>query len=192
MQTPAIIKPVELWTGKQVVSMLLRPTLSCPIFINIQLKEKGYTSGEHFCPKDGFVSIVNSDLICGRIGKGLLGGNKAGLFSVLAARYSPAVAGVGLARLTVIELLHKVASWNGFGPCPFEGVVSIRTTGLGCGRTGKAILSGRRAVLFGVLVTRLSPAVAGVLSMGVGLTLDHLRNSERKSFQQFYQFVLKW
>jgi DNA-directed RNA polymerase III subunit RPC1 len=93
VQTPAILKPLELWTGKQVVSMLLRPSLACPIFINIELKERAYTTGEHLCPKDGFVSIINSDLISGRIGKKVLGGDKAGLFSVLAARYSPAAAG---------------------------------------------------------------------------------------------------
>jgi DNA-directed RNA polymerase III subunit RPC1 len=92
-QTPAILKPVELWTGKQVISVLLRPSLDCPVFVNIELQEKGYTAGESLCPRDGYVCIVNSDLLAGRIGKGLLGGGKGGLFSVLAARYSPAVAG---------------------------------------------------------------------------------------------------
>jgi hypothetical protein len=73
--------------------MLLRPSLACPIFINIELKERAYTTGEHLCPKDGFVSVINSDLISGRIGKKVLGGDKAGLFSVMAARYSPTAAG---------------------------------------------------------------------------------------------------
>ena len=93
LQPPAIIKPLELWTGKQLLSMLLRPAAACPVFVNIQIKEKGYTTGEHMCPKDGFVAIVNSELISGRVGKALLGGSKAGLFSMLAARYSPATAG---------------------------------------------------------------------------------------------------
>jgi DNA-directed RNA polymerase III subunit RPC1 len=93
LQTPAILKPLELWTGKQVISVLIRPNLACSVFINIELKEKFYTSGEHLCAKDGYVCIINSELVSGRIGKGLLGGSKGGLFGVMTARYSPAVAG---------------------------------------------------------------------------------------------------
>lgn len=101
LQAPAILKPLELWTGKQAISMLLRPRLACPVFVNLELPEKGYTSGEHLCPKDGYVCIHNSDLICGQIGKGLLGGAKGGLFSVMAARYSAAVAGALLPLQTL-------------------------------------------------------------------------------------------
>lgn len=94
MQVPAIVKPVELWTGKQVISVLMRPNTACPIFVNLELKEKTYTEGGHMCAKDGYVCIINSELVSGRIGKGLLGGSKTGLFGTLAARYSAHVAGV--------------------------------------------------------------------------------------------------
>ena len=93
MQVPAIIKPLELWTGKQVISVLMRPNTACSVFVNLDLKEKTYTSGEHMCPMDGYVCIINSELVSGRIGKGLLGGAKSGLFGTLAARYSAHVAG---------------------------------------------------------------------------------------------------
>ena len=93
MQPPAILKPVELWTGKQVFSLLLRPHCGCRVFVNLHIQEKSYTSNEHLCPRDGYVAIVNSELVSGRVGKGLLGGGKGALFAVLDARYSSAVAG---------------------------------------------------------------------------------------------------
>jgi DNA-directed RNA polymerase III subunit RPC1 len=102
-----MIKPLELWTGKQVMSVLMRPSLQCPVFVNIDLKEKIYTSNEHLCPKDGYVSIVNSELVSGRIGKGLLGGAKDGLFGTLAARYSAKVAGSIPLSCDLCELLHS-------------------------------------------------------------------------------------
>jgi RNA polymerase Rpb1, domain 3 len=93
-QVPAIIKPVELWTGKQLFSVLVRPNLRCRIFLNIAVKERQYTSGEHMCPRDGFVCFVNSELVSGRLGKGVLGGNKNGLFAALNNQYGPKSAGV--------------------------------------------------------------------------------------------------
>lgn len=71
----------------------MRPNTSCSVFVNLDLKEKTYTSGEHMCAMDGYVCIINSELISGRIGKSLLGGAKSGLFGTLAARYSAHVAG---------------------------------------------------------------------------------------------------
>lgn len=97
MQVPAVVKPLELWTGKQVVSVMIRPGCHCPILVNLDLKEKDYNSEqalEQMDARDGYVCIRNSELLSGRIGKGLLGGDKGGLFSILAARYSPAVAGL--------------------------------------------------------------------------------------------------
>ncbi len=39
---PTIIKPVELWTGKQLWSVLIRPSKESPIFINFSLKNKSW------------------------------------------------------------------------------------------------------------------------------------------------------
>jgi hypothetical protein len=116
VQVPTVVKPVELWTGKQVISVLIRPNAECPIFVNLELKEKTYTSQLHLCPADGFVCIRNSELVSGRIGKGLLGGAKRGLFGTLAARYSPAAAGALLphrcrhAALPLMVRPHSAAS----------------------------------------------------------------------------------
>ncbi|KAF1744812.1 hypothetical protein MXB_3507 [Myxobolus squamalis] len=49
---PAILKPIVLWTGKQVISCMLNPTPSCLVNINIRAKGKEYTKEEELCHKD--------------------------------------------------------------------------------------------------------------------------------------------
>ncbi len=50
--------------------------------------------------QDAYVTIRNSELLTGRLGKGVLGsGNKAGLFQVLATDFSPEAAAVCMGRL---------------------------------------------------------------------------------------------
>jgi DNA-directed RNA polymerase III subunit RPC1 len=87
------LQPVELWTGKQVFNVLVRPSARTRIFINLVVKERFYTKSkvepEHMCPSDGYVCFRNSDLISGQLGKATLGaGNKNGLFTVLLRDYS--------------------------------------------------------------------------------------------------------
>jgi len=99
---PALVKPVELWTGKQVINLLLRPNANVQIFVNLEnTAEKIYIMGRlHMCPNDGYVCFRNSELVCGRLGKGTLGGgNKSGLFQVLNSDYSPRVAAEAMNRL---------------------------------------------------------------------------------------------
>ncbi|KAH7575191.1 hypothetical protein JRO89_XS02G0060500 [Xanthoceras sorbifolium] len=86
--------PIELWTGKQIFSVLLRPRASMRVYLNLTVKEKTYsnklirTEGdeeiriETMCPNDGFVYIRNSELIYGQLGKATLG-EFAPLFSNL-------------------------------------------------------------------------------------------------------------
>ncbi|KAH9700989.1 DNA-directed RNA polymerase III subunit 1 [Citrus sinensis] len=100
LPTPAILKPVELWTGKQLFSVLIRPHANMRVYVNLTVKEKTYsnklirTEGdeeiriETMCPNDGFVYFRNSELISGQLGKATLGnGNKDGLYSVLLRDY---------------------------------------------------------------------------------------------------------
>lgn len=79
------MQPVELWTGKQIFNVLLRPHAKMKVYLNLAVKEKTYsnklvrTEGdeevriETMCPNDGFVYIRNSQLICGQLGKATLG-----------------------------------------------------------------------------------------------------------------------
>jgi DNA-directed RNA polymerase III subunit RPC1 len=80
---PSIIKPVALWTGKQAISVLLRPNRKVRIIVNLKSKEKIYTKGDVMCLKDGFVVFKNSELLAGQLGKSTLGGNKSGLIYTL-------------------------------------------------------------------------------------------------------------
>lgn len=53
---PAIFKPIELWTGKQVISLLLKPNAKVIVNVNAVVEEKTYSKkGQHMCPKEGWV-----------------------------------------------------------------------------------------------------------------------------------------
>ncbi|XP_027910039.1 DNA-directed RNA polymerase III subunit 1 isoform X1 [Vigna unguiculata] len=116
LPTPAIVKPVELWSGKQLFSLLLRPHANVKVYVNLTVKEKTYTKLDDkkrelktLCPNDGFVYFRNTELISGQIGKVTLGnGNKDGLFSVLLRDYKAHAAGSCMNRLAKLS-----ARWIG-------------------------------------------------------------------------------
>ncbi|CAB0043121.1 unnamed protein product [Trichogramma brassicae] len=81
---PAIMKPMVLWTGKQIFSLLIRPNNKCPIKANLKTKGKAYTSGEELCVNDSYVIIRNSELLAGSMDKSTLGsGSKQNIFYIL-------------------------------------------------------------------------------------------------------------
>ncbi|CAM9588316.1 unnamed protein product [Hapterophycus canaliculatus] len=51
--TPAILKPVALWTGKQAMSLMVRPSKENNILVNFESKEKNYRGNRFLCPSDG-------------------------------------------------------------------------------------------------------------------------------------------
>ncbi|XP_071737899.1 DNA-directed RNA polymerase III subunit 1-like [Rutidosis leptorrhynchoides] len=117
LPTPAIIKPIEMWTGKQLFSVLLRPYANMKVYLNLSVTEKSYTktSGkrdkpyETMCPNDGYVYIHNSELISGQLGKVTLGnGNKDGLYSILLRDYNSHAAAACMNRLAKLS-----ARWIG-------------------------------------------------------------------------------
>lgn len=110
LPTPALLKPIELWTGKQLFSVLIRPHSRMKVYLNLTLMEKDCTkSRETMCPKDRYVYFRNSELICGQLGKATLGnGNKDGLFSVLLRDYNTHAAASCMNRLAKLS-----ARWIG-------------------------------------------------------------------------------
>jgi len=110
LPSPAIVKPVEMWTGKQIFSVLIRPLMRDQIFVNLEVAEKAYTKmNQQMCPNDGYVCIQNSEIISGQLGKATLGGgNKTGLFYVLNSDYGAEVAGNAMNRLAKLA-----ARWIG-------------------------------------------------------------------------------
>lgn len=49
---PAILKPVKLWTGKQIFSLIIRPSSTSPVKANLKARGKTYNTGEEFCIND--------------------------------------------------------------------------------------------------------------------------------------------
>lgn len=101
---PAILKPVALWTGKQVFTCILKPSKESRTFVNFELKEKNYDNEnnmKHFCKNDGFVAFRNGELISGNIAKKSIGdGSKTGLLYVLLRDYGPSFAASFLDRFS--------------------------------------------------------------------------------------------
>uniref|UniRef100_A0ACD5ZP30 Uncharacterized protein n=1 Tax=Avena sativa TaxID=4498 RepID=A0ACD5ZP30_AVESA len=114
LPTPALIKPIELWTGKQLFSVLVRPNACTRVFLNLTVREKVCTKKcaltvedktseeihEAMCPNDGFVYFRNSELLSGQVGKKTLGnGNNEGMFSILIRDYNSHAAASCMNRL---------------------------------------------------------------------------------------------
>lgn len=112
LPTPTILKPVELWTGKQLFNVLLRPNASLRVYLTLTLKEKNFKKNkidDTMCPNDGFVYFRNSELITGQLGKATVGnGNKDGLYSVLLRDYGAHAAATCMNRLAKLS-----ARWIG-------------------------------------------------------------------------------
>ena len=100
LPAPTILKPAMLWTGKQVISAVLRPNRRARVMVNFTVKEKIYTKGDYCCLKDGLVLFRNSELLLGQIGKNTLGGNKTGLIYHLLRDNTNEVA---------CEIMHRIA-----------------------------------------------------------------------------------
>jgi hypothetical protein len=94
---PAILKPIQLWTGKQLFSVIFRPNADVanekqanagrlwPV-LNVELKSKNYNEEEGrlaMDAKDGYIVIRNSQLLCGNLCKNAMGGTKGGVLFVL-------------------------------------------------------------------------------------------------------------
>ena len=80
---PAVLKPTQLWTGRQLFSLIIRPNASgswpC---VSLECPERTYAGGdvEALCPNDGYVVVRRSKLIAGAVAKRTVGaGSKKGL-----------------------------------------------------------------------------------------------------------------
>lgn len=86
---PCVQKPVALWSGKQIFSLILRPNQSDKIKVNLKTKGKEYSKkNEEFCSNDGFVLVRNSELLAGSVDKSTIGsGSKSNVFYVILREY---------------------------------------------------------------------------------------------------------
>lgn len=138
---PTIIKPMKLWTGKQLMSLWLKPNKSPEhAVVNLKVKAGNYEgppaagyfpeqdekegAGDEMsdegeveaksgsgsseaapwmCPRDGYVIIHNSELLCGNLCKKTLGGSNKGLFFNLIRNFSPERAALAMTRLAKLS-----------------------------------------------------------------------------------------
>ncbi|KAG9397068.1 RNA polymerase Rpb1 domain 5 [Carpediemonas membranifera] len=115
MPAPAVVFPRQLWTGKQLVSTLLKVKLYRTkrhagkvgevSRLSLEAKEKKYSgSGKWMCLQDGYVVVRDSDLLAGSLGKGVLGGSKDSIFYNLIRTYGPETAAILMLQVTKISL----------------------------------------------------------------------------------------
>jgi DNA-directed RNA polymerase III subunit RPC1 len=104
---PSVIKPLELWTGKQIFSWMVffctKTNIISDFYKNIfisnfstrlQIIEKVYSLNDKqcspfLCPYEGWVIFQKGELLAGRIGKNTIGsGDKFSIYSSLATSQS--------------------------------------------------------------------------------------------------------
>lgn len=109
---PAIIKPRMLWTGKQVFNVLMRPNKESNVLVNLETKcstmqkpdprawPKNMSLPADLSPNDGWLVIVNSEVMCGVFDKATVGaGKKKSMFGIILRDYGPDAAAVAMNRL---------------------------------------------------------------------------------------------
>ncbi|KAJ3236806.1 hypothetical protein HDU81_010375 [Chytriomyces hyalinus] len=99
---PTILKPMKLWTGKQVFSVLLKPNKKMAISVNLETKCRTFEKPKpvanaklhpqnldpSLCPNDGFLVILNSEIMSGVVDKSIIGAeNKKSLFYTVLRDY---------------------------------------------------------------------------------------------------------
>jgi DNA-directed RNA polymerase III subunit RPC1 len=122
---PTIWKPVRLWTGKQVFNVLMRPNKMSRIFVNVESKclkmqepkashyPAGMTPAPDMSPNDGWLVIVNSEIMCGVMDKATVGsGKKKSIFGVIMRDHGSDEAAAAMNRLAKL-----CARWLGVLLC---------------------------------------------------------------------------
>jgi len=171
---PAILKPIELFTGKQVFTCMLRPSRHCALHANLETKNKSYNpkrqkpEPKYMCPADGYVCFQNSEHMCGSLDKALLGGgNKTGLFAVLFREHSAEVSAQAMQRLA--KVTARFLADYGFS----IGINDVQPT---------AALSSAKGTLLGngyeACRERIADFTAGRLTPSPGCTAEQTLESE--------------
>ena len=78
---PAIVKPIRLWTGKQIFNVLLRPNMASDVRISLDAPCREYrpapdTIHRDFDKKDSWLCIRDSQIMCGCFDKATIGAGK--------------------------------------------------------------------------------------------------------------------
>ncbi|KAJ1905949.1 DNA-directed RNA polymerase III subunit C1 (rpo31), partial [Coemansia sp. IMI 209127] len=69
---PCIVKPSRLWSGKQIINVLMRPNRATRLLLNLEAETRSFkksASIPDLCPNDGYLIIRNSEIMCGILDK---------------------------------------------------------------------------------------------------------------------------
>ncbi|KAJ1819476.1 DNA-directed RNA polymerase III subunit C1 (rpo31) [Coemansia sp. RSA 2599] len=103
---PCIIKPRCLWSGKQIINVLMRPNKQSKVLINLEAKTKSFKKPKipDLCPRDGYLIIRNSEIMCGALDKKVVGdGNKDTVFFIALRDYGTQEAAQLMNRLAKLS-----------------------------------------------------------------------------------------
>ncbi|KAF1962438.1 beta and beta-prime subunits of DNA dependent RNA-polymerase [Byssothecium circinans] len=115
---PAILKPQEMWTGKQVFNVLMRPNKASRVLVNLdaagkQFKKPNDPKDPGDLENDSLLVIRNSEVMCGPMDKATVGdGKKDSVFYVIMRDFGPDHAVQAMNRLS--RLSARWLTNNGF------------------------------------------------------------------------------
>ncbi|OII76734.1 DNA-directed RNA polymerase III largest subunit [Cryptosporidium andersoni] len=184
---PSILKPIELWTGKQVFNVLIRPNPSerQHIIVNFELKERDYDTKldlKDLCPNEGFVIVRHSELLAGAVGKKVLGGSKEGLFfHILKENSNEKSAEVmgRVARFVSRYLAQKGMTIGIDDVTPNEGLLSAKSKLLEDGY--RKIQEEITTFELGKMISHPGCTLEDTLEVKVKRILDEIRNDAGKA-----------
>lgn len=96
---PAIIKPLELWTGKQLFSLIVKPAKESKVLINVETKGRNYKGNTHFDIEESWIHFINSEMVSGSLDKKILGDSKSTMFYQIIKNYGAKYAAEVMARV---------------------------------------------------------------------------------------------
>lgn len=110
---PVILKPMMLWTGKQIFNVLMRPDRASKILINAEAQCRQYKPEPGRPPDlnedDAYFVVRNSEVMCGVLDKSIIGdGKKCSIFYAMLRDYGEDYAVQGMNRLAKMS-----ARWLG-------------------------------------------------------------------------------
>ena len=105
---PTIWKPQQLWTGKQVWNILMRPNKNCEVLVNLDVPCKQYKSVSGEPPDlnedDSWLIVRNSEIMCGVMDKSTIGdGKKDSIFYIILRDFGPDYAARAMSRLAKLS-----------------------------------------------------------------------------------------
>ncbi|KAL2006706.1 hypothetical protein VTN00DRAFT_9374 [Thermoascus crustaceus] len=109
---PAIYKPKRLWTGKQIITTILK-NITPPGRAGLNLKGKASTPGDRWGEKneEGNVIFKDGELLCGILDKKQLGPSAGGVIDAIHEVYGHTIAGklIGILGRLLTRFLHMRA-----------------------------------------------------------------------------------